>query len=168
MSGGVIPSGAQASPFTGITTLELTWVEQQTERWIRFGAPLSDAILDRRRRLLSFAAGSVFAFVRWASNDYGTILSRLAIIRAVAPGEAYATYPCVTPGGEILLHLRGWRRVRQGLTLIDALENSGFDPCAVAPDYWSHAHNRLIVGHAPRAYAHARHRAWLLRREIGA
>lgn len=168
MTGGVIPPGGQASPLTGITTLELTWVEQQTERWIRFGAPLAGRILDRRRRLLSFAADSVFGFVRWASNDYGTILSRLAILRAVAPGEAYATHPCVTPGAQILLHLRGWPQVRQGLALVDALEASGFDPCAVAHDYWSHAHNRLIAGHAPRAYSQDRHRAWLLRREIGA
>jgi hypothetical protein len=158
----------QASPFTGITTVELTWVEQATERWIRFGAPILDQILDRRRRLLSFAAGSVFAFVRWASNDYGTVLSRLDIVRTVAPGEAYTTLPCVTPGGELLLRLGGWPKVRRALALIDAIEDLGVDPCAVAPDYWRHAHNRLIAGLAPRTYSQARHRAWLLRRGIGA
>lgn len=163
-----IPPRVEASPFTGITTVELTWVEQATERWIRFGAPLLDQILDRRRRLLSFAANSVFAFVRWASNDYGTILSRLDIVRTVALGEAYTTLPCVTPGGELLLHLHGWPKVRAGLALIDRVEDLGLDPCAVAPDYWRHVHNRLIAGHAPRAYSLVRHRAWLLRREIGA
>lgn len=166
--GALVPARGQASPFTGITTVELTWVEQATERWIRFGMPLLDQILDRRRRLLSFAAGSVFGFVRWASNDYGTVLSRLDIVRTVAPGEAYTTLACVTPGGELLLHLGGWPKVRRALALIDAIEELGVDPCAVAPDYWRHAHNRLIVGHAPRAYSLARHRAWLLRREVGA
>lgn len=164
----VVPPRGQASPFSGITTVELTWVEQATERWIRFGAPVRDRILDRRRRLLSFAANSVFAFVRWASNDYGTLLSRLDIVRAVGPGEGYTTLPCVAPGGELLLHLGGWPKVRAGLALIDAVENLGIDPCAVAPDYWRHAHNRLIAGYRPRAYSPARHRAWLLRREIGA
>lgn len=164
----LVPPCGQASPFTGITTVELTWVERATERWIRFGAPLVDQVLDRRRRLLSFAAGSVFAFVRWASNDYGTVLSRLDIVRAVAPGEAYTTLACVTPGGELLLHLGGWPKVRRALALIDAVEDLGVDPCAVAPDYWRHAHNRLIAGFAPRAYSLARHRAWLLRRELGA
>ncbi|WP_346775556.1 DUF2840 domain-containing protein [Sphingomonas sp. G-3-2-10] len=163
-----IPLRADGSPPTGITTVELTWVEQATERWIRFGTPLHDQILDRRRRLLSFAANSVFAFVRWASNDYGTLLSRLDVVRTVGPGEAYTTLPCVAPGGELLLHLGGWPKVRQALALIDAIENLGVDPCVVAPDYWRHAHNRLIAGYRPRAYSLARHRAWLLRREIGA
>jgi hypothetical protein len=164
----LVPRGAQASPRRGITTVELTWVEQSIERWIRFGAPILDQILDRRRRLLSFAANSVFAFVRWASNDYGTVLSRLDIVRTVAPGEAYSTLACVSPGGELLLHLGGWPRVRQALALIDAVDDLGVDPCAVAPDYWRHVHNRLVSGYRPRAYSLARHRAWLLRREVGA
>jgi hypothetical protein len=163
-----LPPGEQRSPLPGITTVELTWVEQATERWIRFGAPVLDQILDRRRRLLSFTPDSLFAFVRWASNDYGTLLSRLDIVRAVAPGEPYSTLPCVAPGGEVLLHLGGWPKVRACLALIDAVEDLGIDPCAAAPDYWRHAHNRLIAGHRPRAYSLARHRAWLLRRSLGA
>lgn len=166
IAAGIVPSSGQASPHAGITTVELTWVEQETERWIRFGAPVLDRVIDRRRRLLSFTANSLFAFVRWASNDYGTVLSRLDIVRAVAPGEAYSTLPCVTPGGELLLHLGGWPKVRACLALIDSVEDLGFDPCAVAPDYWRHAHNRLIAGYRPRAYSLARHRAWLLRREL--
>ncbi len=118
--------------------------------------------------MLSFAAGNVVAFVRWASNDYGTVLSRLAIVRAVADGEAYSTLPDVTPGGEVLLHLGGWPRVRQALAVIDAIEDLGIDPALVAPDYWRHVHNRLLVGHRPRVYTPARHRAWLMRRELGA
>lgn len=165
---GAVPSSGQGSPFTGITTVELTWVEQATERWIRFGAPVLDQVIDRRRRLLSFTPDSLFAFVRWASNDYGTVLSRLDIVRAVAPGEAYSTLPCVSPGGELLLHLGGWPKVRLGLALIDSIEDLGVDPCAAAPDYWRHAHSRLIAGHRPRAYSLARHRAWLLRRSLGA
>ncbi|QDX27008.1 DUF2840 domain-containing protein [Sphingomonas suaedae] len=163
-----IPAEAQRSPFSGTTTVELTWVEQATERWIRFGVPVLDQVVDRRRRLLSFAADNVFAFVRWASNDYGTLLSRLDIVRTVGPGEAYSTLPCVSPGGELLLHLGGWPKVRACLELIDEIEDLGVDPCAVAPDYWRHAHNRLIAGHTPRAYSLARHRAWLLRRELTA
>jgi hypothetical protein len=69
-----------------LTRVELTWVEGRTEYWIRFGHEAGTQILDRNRRVVSFGPGSVFAFVRWAANDHGTIISRLDILRAVAPG----------------------------------------------------------------------------------
>jgi hypothetical protein len=53
-----------------------------------------------------------FAFVRWAANDYGTILSRIDIMRAVGPGEAFSTVPQVHLGGKRLLHPAGGRSRR--------------------------------------------------------
>ena len=35
-------------------------------------------------------------------------MSRLDIVRAVAPGEPYQTLPFVRPGGDILLKVQGW------------------------------------------------------------
>ena len=75
----------------GLTHVELIWFERRIEHWIRFGRDVAKKILDRRRRVLSFAPGSVFAYVRWASNDFGTVVSRIDILRAVAPGEAFST-----------------------------------------------------------------------------
>ena len=66
-----------------LTHVELTWLEGRIEHWIRFGHDASETILDRRRRVLSYAPNSVFAFVRWASNDFGTIVSRIDIVRAI-------------------------------------------------------------------------------------
>ena len=91
------------------TQVELLWLEGQIERWIRFGAQAGERIIDRRRRLVEFRPGAVFALVRWRSGDYGTIESRIAILRAVSPGEGLTTYPYVAPGAEILLNLRVWR-----------------------------------------------------------
>ena len=47
---------------------------------IRFGRVAHETILDRNRRVVSFIPGSTFAFVRWASNDFGTIISRIDIV----------------------------------------------------------------------------------------
>jgi hypothetical protein len=58
-----------------LTTVELTWIEKRIEHWVRFGHPVEDRILDRRRRLMSFTPDSVFAFIRWAANDFGTVVS---------------------------------------------------------------------------------------------
>ena len=161
MRGGPSPA---ALPHDTLTHVELTWVEKKIENWIRFGTHAHEQILDRRRRVLSFRPGTVFAFARWASNDFGTIISRIDIVRAVVRGEAYQTLPFVRPGGDILLKLGGWPIVERVLILIDAIEALGIDPADAAPDYWRHVHNRLTAGDTPRAYSREQHRAWLLRR----
>ena len=149
-----------------ITTVELTWIEKQVERWLRFGRPLADTILDRQRRMLSFAPGSVFAFVRWASNEYGTVESHIDIVRTVRSGEDYQTVSCVRPGGEVLLHQTSWPRVQHVLEAIDAVEALDIDPTEVSPDYWRHLHHRLEARQQPDPYTKARHRAWLRRRAL--
>ena len=161
MRGGPLPS---ANPTDDLTRVELTWVEKKIEYWIRFGQASHEQIVDRRQRILSFRPNTIFAFVRWASNDFGTIISRIDIVRAVRPSEPYQTLPFVRPGGEILLKIDGWPRVEQVLRHIDAIEAIGIDPEDVSPDHWRHVHNRLIAGHEPRAYTTDQHRAFLKRR----
>jgi hypothetical protein len=137
-----------------LTHVELIWHERQIEYWIRFGR-------------VGFAAGSVFAFVRWRANDFGTVQSRIDILRAVATGQSYQTSPGVTPGGERLLHIGGWPKVERVLRTIDAIETLGLEPADIAPDHWRHVHNRVAVGDEPRLYNLAQHRAWRLRQRIG-
>ena len=104
-----------------LTLVELTWQSRRIENRIRFGRQAGQQILDRHRRVVSFTSGSVFCFVRWAANDYGTILSRADIVRAVSVGEAYQTLPFVRPGGQSLLRTEGWPRVERVLQTIDAV-----------------------------------------------
>jgi hypothetical protein len=152
-----------------ITYVELVWVVGRLERWIRFGRTSDERIVDRRTRFAGFAAGEVFAFVRWTASPQGrTAVSRLDIVRTTARGEALTTLPGVLPGGELLLHLSGWPVVERTLELIDAVEALGLDPADAAPDYWRHVNNRLSVGEAARPYTRERHAAWLLRRELAA
>jgi hypothetical protein len=149
-----------------LTHVELTWREGRVEHWLRFGSPAAEQRIDTQRRIASFAPGAVFCFVRWASNAYGTIVSRIDIVRVPGPGEAYQTLPFVRRGGELLLSIKGWPKVEKVLHAVDAVETLGLDPADAAPDYWRHVHNRLTVGQEPRAYAIDQHRAWLARRSI--
>jgi Protein of unknown function (DUF2840) len=146
----------------------LIWHEQRIEHWIRFGRDVAEKILDRRRRVLSFAPNSVVAYARWASGDFGTIVSRIDILRTVRRGEAFSTVPYVRPGGEILLRVSGWPRVERVLQAIDSVEQTGIDAADACPDHWRHVHNRLAVGEAPRPYSREQHRAWMLRKKIDA
>lgn len=148
------------------TRVELLHLEGKIERWIRFGEVVEEEILDRRRRALWFAPGSVFAFVRWASGDHGTIVSRIDILRACRAGEAYTTIPGVSPGGELLLRANGWKRVERVLVAIDQVEALGVPPADACPDHWRHIHNRLAAADEPRPYTARRHAAWLARRSL--
>jgi len=159
--GGPMPS---ALSHDRMTRVELTWIEKKIEYWIRFGQAANEQIVDRRQRILSFRPNTVFAFVRWAANDFGTIISRIDIVRAVEPGEAYQTLPFVRPGGEILLRIDGWPKVEDVLRHVDAIEAIGIEADAVSPEHWRHVHNRMAAGHQPRTYTLDQHRAFLLRR----
>ena len=161
----------QSSPAPGPNPTRLTWVDLvheagRREHWIRFGHPVADVVLDRRRRRQGFAPGALLAFVRWSGAPRRTAVSRLDILMAVAPGDACATVAGVDPGGELILRLDGWTRVAPALRAIDAIEALGLDPSQVAPDYWRHVHARLQVGLAPRGYDLMRHRAWRLRAQV--
>ncbi len=147
-----------------LTHVELTWIEKRIEYRIRFGHAAEKKILDCHRSIIAFAPGSIFAFVRWAANDYGTIISRIDIVRAIAPGEPYQTLPFVRPGGDILLKIESWPKVERVLQAIDAIEALDIDAADAPPEYWRHVHNRLTAGHEPRAYTRAQHIAWLKRR----
>lgn len=160
MTAGIRSAGLPADR----TVVELTWREKQIEHWIRFGRSAEDQRLDRHRRIVVFAPGSVFGFVRWAGNDHGTIISRIDIVRAVEPGEPYQTLPFVRPGGEILLRIDGWPKVEDVLRHVDAIEAIGIEADAVSPEHWRHVHNRMAAGHQPRTYTLDQHRAFLLRR----
>lgn len=153
-------------PSNGLTHVELTWIEKKIEHWIRFGTIADEKRLDRRRRIVSFAPDTMFAFVRWASNDFGTIISRIDIVRAVSAGQPYQTLPFVRPGGEILLRMDGWPKVERVLRAVDLIEALNINLNDVVPDHWRHIHNRLSTGHEPRSYTLEQHDAWLRRRNI--
>jgi len=151
----------------GLTEFTLIHQPGQIEHWVRFGHHISERIVDRRRRLLLFRPDQMVAFVRWASNAFGTIESRIDIVRTVPPKAASTTLPFVRPGAELFLSLRSWPKVEAMLKLIDAAEATAGDAASVCPAYWRHVEQLLSCGMQPGPYTMARHRAWQLRRELG-
>ena len=150
-----------------LTHVELTWIEKKIEHWIRFGREVHEQILDRRRRVVCFRPGSIFAFVRWASNDFGTVISRIDIVRAVSPRRALSDAAFRAPRRRHpAARSKAGRRSSACSRLIDAIEALGIDPAESRRDHWRHVHNRLTAGHEPRAYTSEQHRAFLKRRRI--
>lgn len=159
-------TAAEVAARLPLTEVELTWIAGRTEQWIRFGRVAAERIVSRRTRIAMFRPGTLFAFVRWTSNDFGTIHSNIAIAAAAALDEPYATLPFVRPGAEILARIDGWPKVQKVLEAIDAVEAVGIDACDAAPDHWRHVGSRIAAGLPFRPYSLDRHTAWLRRRAI--
>src|SRR5260370_28651891 len=133
----------------GPTYVDLIWIEKRVQRWIRFGRVASEQIVNPRRSTVAFAPGDVFAFVRWASNDFGTVVSSIDILRAVRPGEPCSTVGFVRPGGESLLRINGSAKVERVLQASDSIDALRVDLADVAPDHWRPIHNLPTAGPRP-------------------
>lgn len=149
------------------TRVDLIWLKDRLQRWVRFGRLAEEIVHDRRRRTVGFTPGSVFAVVHWEAGDYGTTLSRLWVLRAVRPDAPCDRLPFVSPGAEILLDLKTWVKVRAALDVIDAIEIQRFRPEDICPDHWRHVGGRIAVAEPPSPYTRTRHRAWLARKRLG-
>lgn len=167
-----LPSQGAASALPGprgsLTEVELTSIEGRLEQGIRFGRIAATRIRGRSTSVAAFRPDATFAFVRWTSNDIGTVHSSIAIVTAVAAGQPYATLPFIRPGGDILLRVDGAPKVQLVLAAIDAVEATSVDACDAAPDHWRHVGNRIAAGMPFRPYNADRHAAWLRRRAVEA
>ncbi|MGQ3229309.1 MAG: DUF2840 domain-containing protein [Blastomonas fulva] len=138
-----IPSRPPGSESADLCQVELYWNHGACEHWLRFGKPVATCINAQRRRVECYAPGQTFAVVRWASHHQGTVLSRIDVLQAVGPRDAFTDVPDISPGAKLLLSVRSWRKVRRVLALIDAIEELGIDPCAIPAACWRDIHFRL-------------------------
>ena len=118
-----------------LTRVDIHFVPDRINHWVRFGEPRDEYMLDRRRAVAFFEPGQVFGYVRWLANDHGTTLWRLYVLRAGSWGDILIRAPGVRPGAEVLLGLAQPPNIKQALALIGGLEANGFEPSEIAPDY---------------------------------
>lgn len=143
--------------------VSLAFVEHRVNVWLRFGKPVREIVLDRWRRVAVFDPGAVCCRIKWIGNDYGTALWQLMVLQAPMPSDGFQRIAGVVPGARLLLRADGERQVRAVLEVIDAIEASGIDPCAVAVTYWRTVGNRLAARRPLPGYTAERHAAHLAR-----
>lgn len=157
----------RAVPMSTSMRVSLAFVERRVNVWLRFGKPMREVVLDRWRRVAVFAPGVVCCRVKWIGNDYGTALWQLMVLQAPLPlnhdESGFQRIAGVVPGARLLLRADGDRQVKAVLEVIDAIEASSIDPCAVALTYWRTVGNRLAARQPLPAYTAERHAAHLAR-----
>lgn len=143
--------------------VSLAFVDQQVNLWLRFGRPVREIVLDRWRRVALFAPGTVCCRVKWIAHAYGTAVWRLMVLQAGLPFDGIQRIAGVVPGACILLRAEGERKVKAVLAVIDDIEQSSIDPCAVAVTYWRTVGNRLAARQPLPEYTPERHAAHIAR-----
>lgn len=145
---------------TYLTCVTLACVSDGPATWLRFGRPMHEDDPDGSRRHVYFAAGAVFARVERHAPDR----HRLAVLRAVGPGERILCMAGIEPGAQLLLYATTTARVEQTLRVIAAIEAQHIAPDEVSEDYWRVLHQRLVTGIEAPPYTATEHAAAMLRR----
>lgn len=142
-----------------LTRATILFFDGKVNDRVRFGRLAGERIIDRRARIALFAPGSLFGYIQWRANRYGTEHWRFFVLRAGAPGDRLDSVVGIAPGAHILMSLAGQARVQRGLALVDAIEACGIDPADAPESYWRVAQNRLAAGLPCRTYAPDEHAA---------
>lgn len=150
-----------------LTAVRLIHRPDRADAWLRFGQPIAER---RRGRdaVAFFAPDSLFAYVSWLANDYGTIRWTFCVARAGDTASRLETIPGVTPGAELLLRAAGKTAVKRALAYVDTIDQADIDPADVDPDHWRALANRFAARLSPRPFDAAAHIAARARREFAA
>lgn len=149
-----------------LTRVAILFLADRANDWLRFGAPVAEQTIDRRRAVAKFEPGALFGYVRWRANGFGTELWRGYVLRAGLPGDALLRVPGVTPAADIFVSVAGVTRVKRLLALVDDIEAAGVAAQDAPESYWRMAQNRLAAGLPLRTYTAAEHAAGSLAREL--
>lgn len=144
-----------------LTQVELFYIKNHVNYWLRFGNFSFEKNIDRRRAFTWFRPGQTFCYIRWWASEYGTQSWKLAILRtSVRRGNSRQFYPGITPGAEILLWVKGVTYVKRALKILDRIEQQDIDLCDVSPDYYRYLGQCITTRNIPHPYGIAQHRAY--------
>jgi len=132
------------------TLVQLHFVRGMINHRLRFGQPEAKTKLDKYRSLASFPEGSIFGYIRWRANEYGTIDWRVYVLKAQADGLR-SEVAGITPAVKILVSAQGKPAVKRCFTALDALEKEvGGTLDDVPESYWAGFNNALLLRKTPR------------------
>jgi len=133
------------------TIVQIHFVRGLINHRLRFGQPETKTKLDKYRTLASFPAGSIFGYIRWRANEYGTQDWRVYVLKAQAKGYL-SEVPGISAGVKICLSVQGSPAVKRCLSALDRLEKeAGGSLEAVPESYWPVFANALLLRKTPRA-----------------
>ena len=132
------------------TVVQLHFVRGLINHRLRFGQPSFISKLDKYRSLASFSTGSIFGYIRWRANEYGTQDWRVYVLKAQSEGYL-SQVTGVAPAVKSLLSVQGKPAVKRCLMALDKLERqAGGSLEDVSESYWPCFNNALLLRNEPR------------------
>ena len=132
------------------TLVQLHFVRGMINHRLRFGQPEAKTKLDKYRAFATFSTGSIFGYIRWRANEYGTIDWRVYVLKAETNG-VFSQVSGVTPAVKILVSAQGKPAAKRCLSALDSLEKqAGGTLDAVPESYWPQFNNALLLRKSPR------------------
>lgn len=103
-----------------------------------------------RRKFMAFEPNQIFGYEQWSGNKYGTQSWSILIARTVSTKTGQSVKG-ITPGVDILLHVKGKIQVLRTLAVLDIIRGSSLELDDISAERWRMMHN-LIVGGGDPAY----------------
>jgi len=126
------------------------FVRDRINHRLRFGTPFEFIKLDAQRKIALFKPGSIFGYIRWKANQYGTVDWRLYVLKVARQGQL-SCVPGVTPAVNVLVSVSGKEAMNRALPVIDHLENTAISGLENVPEsYWLTVSNALLLRQSPR------------------
>jgi len=139
-----------------LTLVAESYRKNRRNHRILFGSTVKKVRRGWRRKFAAFEPDQIFGYERWTGNKYGTQNWSILIGRTLQePSEHVAEG--ITPGVDILLHVKGKIQVLRTLAVLDIIRGSSSELDDITPARWRMMHN-LIVGGGDPAYLLA---SWL-------
>ena len=132
------------------TLVQIHFVRGLINHRLRFGQPASVTKLDKYRSVAIMPIGSIFGYIRWKANEYGTIDWRVYVLKAQDTGYISEVLG-VSPAVKILVSAQGKPAVKRCLKALDNLEKQAGSSLETVPEsYWGVFNNALFLRKIPR------------------
>lgn len=127
------------------THVQVHFVRGLINHRIRFGEAVYKTKLDKYRSLASFRDNTIFGYIRWIANEYGTQDWRVYVLKTQSSGYI-SKIPGVTPAVKTLLSAQGTVAVKRTLKAIDKIEKEASGGLPGVPEsYWLQLGNTLTL-----------------------
>jgi len=135
---------------TQYTLVQIHFVRGLINHRLRFGSPDSLTKIDKFRSIAAFSEGSIFGYIRWGANQYGTQDWRVYVVKVSNQGFNTVVQG-ITPAVKIMVFAQGKLAVKRCLSALDELEIQIGGALENVPEsYWAGFNNALLLRRTPR------------------